>query len=113
VKFDKNPTVYVIQNGQKLPITYQVFLQRGFSFNNVNTLSYEELNSWVTGSFLPPVDGTLVKGNANPTVYWVIGQVLHPINYNFFISRGLSVFPIMTVPTNDIAGYPKGEAYIR
>ena len=61
VKFDKNPTVYIIQNGQKLPITYQVFLQRGFSFDNVNTLSYEELNSWVTGSFLPPVDGTLVK----------------------------------------------------
>jgi Subtilase family len=113
VKFDKSPTVYVIESGQKLPVTYQIFLQRGFSFGKVNTLSYEELNSWVTGSFLPPVDGTLMKGNASPTVYWVIGQVLHPVNYNFFASRGLNIFPIMTVPNNDVAGYPKGEAYIR
>jgi len=113
VKFDQSPTVYIIQNGQKLPVTYQVFMQRGFSFSNVNTLSNEELDSWVTGSFLPPTEGTLVKANSNPTVYWVIGQVLHPINYAFFVNRGLNTFPILAVPKNDIAGYPKGEAYIR
>jgi hypothetical protein len=113
VKFDKSPTVYIIKNGQKLPVTYQVFLQRGFKFNNVNTLSYEELDSWVTGSFLPPVDGSLIKANGSRAVYWVIGQVLHPVNYAFFVNRGLNIFPIMIVPKNDIAGYPKGEAYIR
>ena len=113
VKFDKSPTVYIIQNGQKLPVTYQVFLQRRFSFGNANTLSNEELDSWVTGSFLPPVDGTLVKATGNPTVYWVIGQMLHPVNYAFFVSRGLNILPVMTVPKNDIAGYPQGDAYIR
>jgi hypothetical protein len=113
VKFDKSPTVYIIQNGQKLPVTYGVFLQRRFSFAAVNTLSYEELNSWVTGSFLPPTEGTLVKSAGNKTVYWVVGQVLHPINYAFYLDRGLNIFPIMTVPNNDIASYPKGEAYIR
>jgi hypothetical protein len=113
VKFDKDPTVYIIQNGQKLPLTYQVFVQRGFNFANVNTLSYEELDSWVTGSFLPPLDGSVIKAAGNQTVYWVIGQVLHPVNYAFFVNRGLNVFPIMTVPDNDIAGYPKGDAYIR
>ncbi len=113
VKFDQSPTVYIIVSGQKSPLTYQVFLQRGFSFSNVSTLSYEELNSWVTGSFLPPKDGTLVKADGNKAVYWVISQVLHPVNYAFFVSRGLNIFPILTVPKNDITGYPKGEAYIR
>ena len=113
VKFDQNPTVYIIQSGQKFPVTYQVFTQRGFSFNDVNTLSYEELNSWATGSFLPPLDGTLVKAAGNPTVYWVINQVLHPMNYDFFVNRGLGIFPIMQVAATDIAGYPIGDAFIR
>jgi hypothetical protein len=76
-------------------------------------LSYEELNSWTTGSFLPPLEGTLVKANGSPTVYWVINQVLHPMNYDFFVSRGLGIFPIMQVGATDIAGYPTGEAFIR
>ena len=113
VKFDQDPTVYIIQNGQKLPITYQVFNQRGLNFQNVNTVSYEELDSWVTGSFLPPTEGTLIRGQKNITVYWVVGQVLHPVNFQFYLDRGLNIFPIMTVPDNDIAGYPKGDAYIR
>lgn len=101
-----------MQNGQKLPITYQVFKQRKFSFASVNTLSFSELNSWVTGNFLPPQDGTLVRGQKNKTVYWVVGQVFHPVNYNFYLSRGLNVFPVMVVPDGDIASYPQGEAYI-
>jgi hypothetical protein len=113
VKFDQSPAVYIIQNGQKLPVTLQVFLQRGFSFKNVNTLSYEELNSWTTGSFLPPPDGSLVKAAGNKTIYWVIGQVLHPVNYAFFVNRDLEIFPIMQVAAADISGYPQGEAYIR
>lgn len=113
VKFNQSPTVYIIFNGQKLPVTYGVFLQNNFSFSNVNTLSYEELSSWVTGNFLPPREGTLVKGQKDKTVYWVVGQALHPINYAFFISRGLNLFPIMIIPDKDISAYPRGEAYIR
>lgn len=113
VKFENNPAVYIIQNGQKLPVTYRVFLQRGFSFSGVSTLSNGELDSWVTGSFLPPTEGTLVRAVKNKTVYWVVGQTLHPINYAFFVNRGLNIFPLMVIPDNDIAGYPKGEAYIR
>jgi hypothetical protein len=113
VKFDQNPTVYIMQNGQKLPISYQVFKQRDLDFKNVNTLSYEELSSWVTGNFLPPADGTLIRSVKNQTVYWVVGQVLHPINYAFYVNRGLNIFPVMTVSDNDIASYPKGDAYIR
>ena len=113
VKYDKNPTVYEISNGQKLPVTYQVFTQRQFNFSNVSTLSVSELDSWVTGAFLPPVDGTLLRTARNKTVYWVVGGTLHPINSAFYKDRGLSIFPVLIVADRDIEGYPQGEAYIR
>lgn len=113
VKYDASPTVYIIQNGQKLPVIYPIFKQKAFSFLSVNTLSVAELDSWVTGSFLPPNEGTLLRAVKNKTVYWVVGQVLHPINFNFFIEKGLNVFPVLTVPDADINGFAKGEAYIR
>ena len=113
VKFDSSKAVYIIESGQKLPITYQVFQQRHLNFSDVNTLSFAELNSWPTGNFLSPVEGTLVRARINQTVYWVVSQVLHPINYGFYIGRGLNIFPVMVVPDADIAGYARGDAYIR
>jgi hypothetical protein len=113
IKLDNEPTVYILDNGLKLPITYQVFMQRKLSFAQVNTLSYSEVNSWQTGSFYSPAEGTLVKSAQNKTVFWVIGQTLHPINYGFYIDRGLNLFPVLAVSKTDLNGFAKGEAYIR
>ena len=113
VKFDNSATVYYIQNGQKLPITASVFKQRNFNIAAINTLSFAELDSWPTTNFLAPQEGTLLRTIKNKTVYWVVGSVLHPINYNFFVDRGLNLFPVLSVADSDIAGYAKGEAYIR
>jgi len=113
VKTGDSPVIYYISKGLRLPITYQVFLLRNFNFSNVHTLGYTEVNSWLTGSFLPPPDGTLVRTGNNPTVYWVVSEVLHPINYNFYISRGLQVFPVVYVADDDIKSFSKGEPYIK
>ncbi len=113
VKLDTDPTVYIVLNGQKLPVTYQVFMNRKFNFSNVNTLSYSEVNSWQAGNFYPPEEGTLIKSAQNKTIYWVVSQMLHPINYGFYIERGLDVFPILTVSKADLSGFAKGETYIR
>ena len=111
VKYEAKPVVYTILSGQKLPVTYEIFKHRGFNFNQVNTLSVSELDSWATGALLPPAEGTLVKIARDKTVYWVVSQVLHPVNFNFFRNMGLNVFPILTLP--DIGGFAKGEAYVR
>ncbi len=111
VKDPDDPTVYLITQGLKEPVTSQVFLQRGFKFANVNTVTTEELQSWLTGKFLPPVDGTLIKSATNKTVYWVISGTLHPINYAFYTQRGLNIFPIMVVNNSDLGGYSVGSAY--
>lgn len=113
VKLDGQATVFYIFNGQKLPVTAAVFKQRGFVFSRMNTVSYSELVSWTTGNFLAPNEGALLRTPKNKTVYWVVSGVLHPINYGFYIERGLNVFPVFYVPDSDIAGFAKGEAYIK
>jgi hypothetical protein len=66
----------------------------------------------VQGSFLTPPDGTLIRTANNPTVYWVVGGELHPINYKFFVDRGLNIFPVVYSPDSDVSNYPIGDPYI-
>jgi subtilisin family serine protease len=113
VKAEGSAAIYYISRGLRLPITYQIFLLRKFQFSQVRTLSYTEVNSWLTGSFLSPPDGALVRTGKNPTVYWVVGDVLHPISYDFYISRGLQVFPTIYVADDDIKSFSKGDPYLR
>lgn len=112
VKTTDNPTVYYISGGLKLPVTGPVFNMRGLRFTDVVSLPSPEVSSWVTGSFLAPPEGALVRTPQNPTVYWVVNQALHPINFEFYTQRGLNIFPVIYMPELDIAGFPKGEAYI-
>lgn len=112
IKTPDNGTVYYMSKGLRLPVTYQIFLMRNFEFKNVYTLSSAEVNSWVTGSFLTPPEGTLVRTGKNPTVYWVVGEVLHPINFRFYQDRGLSIFPVVYIADNDLTKLPTGESYI-
>ncbi len=113
VKTSSSPVVYIIQRGQKFPLTFQVFLQRKFNFNNVVTLADSEVNTWMTGSLLAPAEGTIVRTAKDRTLYWVVGETLHPISSQFYKERGLNVFPIFYVSREDLAGFAKGEAYIR
>ncbi len=106
-------TVYYMSKGLRLPVTFQVFQLRQFNFAQINTLSLVEMNSWVVGSFLPPPEGTLIRTPLNPTVYWVVGSVLHPVNYNFYLDRSLQIFPVVYVSDDDLKNFPKGDAYIR
>jgi hypothetical protein len=112
VKRVGDPTVYWIANGLKLPITYPVFVQRGLRFDRVITLDEQEISSWLVGKALPPVDGSLVRGTAGKTVYWVVGGVLHPISNSFYKNRGLSVFPIVYMNDAEVKLFPRGEPYL-
>lgn len=113
VKKAGDATVYFMQNGIKMPVSYDVFAQRKFTFDRVFTLGNAEMDSWLTGKFLPPADGSLVRSRTNRTVYWVVGGTLHPITAAFYTNRGLSIFPIVYFNDGDIKQFPKGEAYIR
>ncbi len=113
IKQGESATVYYMEKGLKLPVTGQVFRLRNFSFANVVTLSGTELGSWLTGNFLAPPDGTLVRTPGNPTVYWVVGSVLHPINHGFYIEKGLNVFPVVYISDIDLKNFSKGDSLVR
>lgn len=112
VKVPNNNTVYYMSKGLRLPVTAQVFGLYNFQFKDVFTLSTSEVNSWVMGGFLTPPEGTLIRTIQNPTVYWVVGQILHPINFAFYADRGLKIFPVIYIPDSDLTKLPKGEGYI-
>jgi hypothetical protein len=112
VKVPDSPTVYYIEKGLRRPVTGQVFQLRKFNFNNVHVLSSTEVYSWIEGSFLTPPEGTLVRTAKSPTVYWTVGGVLHPINQQFWLDRGLNIFPVIFIPDADLNKYPIGDAYI-
>src|SRR5258708_4244140 len=57
VKTAGDNTVYQIVSGFKRPITYQIYLQRSIQLNQIAIVSPEEVSSWITGKFLPPVEG--------------------------------------------------------
>lgn len=113
VKQYADPTVYYVSKGLKLPITLQIFKLRGFNFNDVKEFNQPEISSWLTGSFLTPPEGTLVRTPKKPTVYWVVGDALHGVNRGFYDDRGLSIFPIILVPENDLKSFSQGEVYVR
>lgn len=112
VKSPNDPAVYMMQSGLRSPITYQVFMLRNLSFTNVITLTNVEVESWVTGSFLIPPDGTMIRSTTNPTVYWTVGGVLHPVNGKFYIDRGLNIFHVIYMSDKDITKFQKGDSYI-
>lgn len=112
VKTSSSNTVYEVDSGSLHPVTYQVFLERNISPSKVNTISAAEVASWLTTTFYPPAEGTLVKSATNPTVYWVVSGLLHPISYGFYTQRGLKVFPIMVVPAGDIPSFAQGNSFV-
>lgn len=112
VKDVGSATVYWMQNGLRLPVSYSIFMQRGLRFDRVITLESGETQSWLIGKALPPTDGTLVRGLLGKTVYWVVGGSLHPVSGAFYRARGLSVFPLLKVNDGDLRLMPRGEPYL-
>lgn len=113
VKTPSSPAVYMVKRGQKLPITSQVFKQRKLNASQIVELPDSEVNSWLTGNFLVPSEGTVVKAYNKKTIYWVVGETLHPVNSNFYNQLGLKIFPTFYVTSKDLVSFPIGEAYIR
>jgi hypothetical protein len=113
VRLDKDKNIYIIDKGQKRLVTSQIFKLRNFKDKNVSVVSFLEFNSWVTGNYYPPKDGTIVTGYKNKNYYWVIGEVLHPMNSAFIADRGLKRYSAVRFSDIDINNLPKGEPYIR
>ncbi len=102
---------YVIDNGTKRQFSSLVATQRKLNLTNVVTVSQTEFDSYSTEKPLPPVDGTLIKGDADATIFLVQDSAKHSISYPIFIQRKFSFAKVITIPQAEIMSYDQG-AYL-
>jgi hypothetical protein len=108
IKGDLEPAVYIIQDSSKHGISGPVFTQRKFSFANVITIPQAEVASYSTGTSLAPVDGTLIMGETDATVYIIDAELKRPISGPVFLARKLSFAKILRLPDPEVIGIPTG-----
>ncbi|HEX5430182.1 MAG TPA: hypothetical protein VFX17_03860 [Patescibacteria group bacterium] len=108
IKGDSDATVYLMQSGAKQPISGPIFAQRKFSFAKVVTLPQSEAASYPTGAFLAPLDGTLITGATDQTVYLIENGQKRPITYNVFVARNLSFKNLLKLSDGEVSGIATG-----
>ena len=106
IRSQSDATVYVIHNEKKLPLTYLVFVSRGFSFANVQFLDNNEVLLYPTGEWYWPPDGTMVLVEGDPTVYVMDKEVRRPVTYFVFVQRKLSFAKVIHVTADEFSHVP-------
>ncbi len=104
--------IYKIENGLLRAVSEFVFRQRGFDPSRVTLVATSEKEKLLLGEPLPPIDGTLVRGGDEPTVYLVSGGVLLPVSLLAFRSHGFDFGNVVVLPDSEIALYRKGPNFL-
>lgn len=96
-----NPTVYVMHEQVRRPVTYFVFTQRKLSFAKVISVTLDEFSHIPAPPdlyWLSPLDGTLIKSNDDSTVFVIENGVKKAVTYEGFVRRGYKFSSIKTLP---------------
>ncbi|OGE73654.1 MAG: hypothetical protein A3I07_03945 [Candidatus Doudnabacteria bacterium RIFCSPLOWO2_02_FULL_42_9] len=108
LKGDIDATTYVIGDGVKHPISAPVFAQRKLLASNVMILPQAEVDSYATGSYETPTDGTLIMSETNPTVYIIDTGLKRPISGAVFVARKYSFGKIMKLSDVEVSSMASG-----
>ena len=108
IKGDLSPMMYLVGDSVKHPISDPVFAQRQLSAVSLITLPQAEVDAYATGSYETPVNGTLILGELNATVYIIDGGLKRPISGTIFAARKLSFRNIMRLSDVEITSMPSG-----
>lgn len=99
---------YVIDNGTKRLFSSFVATQRKIKTDTIVTVSQSEFSEYVTEKPLPPLDNTLIKGDAEATVFVVQVNKKRPISGAVFNQRGLLFTDVVALPQAEVDGYDLG-----
>ncbi len=97
---------YVYMNGGKHLISPFVAKQKGMTPDV--TLDAAYVDSLPMSTPIIPKEGTIIKGNNNPTVYIVLSGVIRPMTYQAFVNRKVTVAQVNILPQAEVDGYVKG-----
>ncbi|MBX4191186.1 MAG: hypothetical protein KW804_00060 [Candidatus Doudnabacteria bacterium] len=108
IKGDFDPMTYLVGDGVKHPISQAVLNQRKLSLASVITLPQAEVESYATGSYETPTNGTLIMGETSGTVYVIDGGLKRPISGTVFVARRLSFAKIMKLSDIEVTSIASG-----
>lgn len=109
VKAQTGSTVYIIENGLKHPVSYEVFKNRGLSFKNVALLTEEEVGAIPIGAFATPREVTWLANSKTGQLYLFKEGALHSISPYVAKSRGIT--PDYFFSPAEIAEWQEGIPY--
>lgn len=109
IQGDASAAVFMISETKKRAISYPVFVARKLSFANIVTVPQAELDSYDTGAFLTPNNGTLITGELDQTVYLIDNDLKRPITYPIFVARKYSFANLMKLTDGEVKGIPSGQ----
>lgn len=104
-------SIYTITQGTKRYVSSFVFDQRGYRLSDVIDDSSNVLNNVASGPALMPLEGTLIKAQTDPTVYFIHQGVKRPLTFLVFRSRNFSFANVKTLPDPDVNVLATGEWY--
>lgn len=103
----KTGPFYMYKEGTKHSISAFVAKQRKLTPDYFFT--QEVAFTWVDGIPVPPADNTVVKGDADPTVYLVAKGQLRPMTYRAYLNRKITAKKITTLSQAEVDSYGKGD----
>lgn len=90
-------TVYQIDGDLKRPVSYEIFIARGFSFKNILKLSDTEVKAFPSGPFVYPPDSVAIKLKTDTGIYWFRDGQKRYISAFVYKQRGVSSFPHLAI----------------
>lgn len=108
VKASDKPSVYLVENGLKQPISGAVFKNRGFSFKQVASLSPDEIANLPIGAFAAPKERTYFTVDKTGQLYIFKEGSKHPISA--FVAKQRGITPDFTFSAGEAGEWLDGIA---
>jgi len=107
VKIQESPSIYLVQQGQRLPLTEELFKNHGYSYKRVATLeTAEELASLSLGTPPAPKEGTYFALSGSKEFYLYKDGARHFISS--FVAKQRKITPDYAFEASIAANWPDG-----
>jgi subtilisin family serine protease len=110
VREQNTNSTYLVSGGVKYYVSPFVLNQKYFGVPIVAEIG-NQLAYYTLGTAIAPNTGTLIKGQTDPTVYYVDNGVRRPLTYLVFTSRNFSFASVNVLSEPDLAAITLGDWY--
>ncbi len=103
--------LYIINQNKKRLLIPFVASQRGINTANVAEVTNSQFNAVVSDTPLPPLDGTLIRGDKSLTVFTVDAGLKRGLTYLAFVSNGFSFSRVVVLDEAYVTSLAAGGLY--